>query len=59
MCCGEVTILKTHPAFVPRLMKFVPLIVSPFGNSLALYPEFDLENAHYGSLEAIRGVDFA
>jgi hypothetical protein len=22
-------------------------------------PEFDLENAHYGSLEAIRGVDFA
>jgi len=24
-----------------------------------LNPEFDLENAHYGSLEAIRGVDFA
>jgi hypothetical protein len=23
------------------------------------HPEFDLENAHYGSLEAIRGVDFA
>jgi hypothetical protein len=25
----------------------------------SILPEFDLENAHYGSLEAIRGVDFA